>query len=94
MKGRNLGGAGETIKFGHTGLDVFRICLGRMSYGVPDRDGHPGRGKSQELVLLLCLRNMALDSPGEAQTVAVAHCFDHLVMLEHRLLYALPALPL
>ncbi len=30
----------ETIKFGHTGLEVSRICLGCMSYGEPDRGGH------------------------------------------------------
>ena len=84
----------DTIKFGYTGLDVFRICLGCMSYGVPDRGGSPVEGNQKSRVLLLCLRDMALDNPGEARTVAVAHCFDHLVMLEHRLLDALPALPL
>ena len=66
-----------------------------MSYGVPDRGGQPGRGQSEKSwVLLLCLRDMALGNSGEAQTVAVAHRSDHLVMLEHRLLDALPALPL
>jgi aryl-alcohol dehydrogenase-like predicted oxidoreductase len=29
------------IKLGHTGLDVSRICLGCMTYGVPDRGTHP-----------------------------------------------------
>ena len=28
-------------KLGSTGLDVSRICLGCMSYGEPDRGGHP-----------------------------------------------------
>ena len=28
-------------KLGRTGLDVSRICLGCMSYGEPDRGGHP-----------------------------------------------------
>ncbi len=30
----------QTIKFGDTGLEVSRICLGCMSYGAPDRGGH------------------------------------------------------
>ena len=30
----------DTIKFGKTGLEVSRICLGCMSYGEPDRGGH------------------------------------------------------
>jgi 1-deoxyxylulose-5-phosphate synthase len=29
------------VKLGSTGLDVSPICLGCMSYGVPDRGGHP-----------------------------------------------------
>ncbi len=29
------------MKLGSTGLDVSRICLGCMSYGVPERGGHP-----------------------------------------------------
>lgn len=29
------------VKFGRTGLDVSRICLGCMTYGVPDRGAHP-----------------------------------------------------
>lgn len=29
------------VKLGRTGLDVSRICLGCMSYGVPDRGAHP-----------------------------------------------------
>jgi aryl-alcohol dehydrogenase-like predicted oxidoreductase len=28
-------------KLGHTGLDISRICLGCMTYGVPDRGTHP-----------------------------------------------------
>jgi aryl-alcohol dehydrogenase-like predicted oxidoreductase len=31
----------EYVKLGATGLDVSRLCLGCMSYGVPDRGGHP-----------------------------------------------------
>lgn len=29
------------VKLGNTGLDVSRICLGCMSYGVPERGTHP-----------------------------------------------------
>ncbi len=29
------------VKLGSTGLDVSPICLGCMSYGLPDRGGHP-----------------------------------------------------
>jgi 1-deoxyxylulose-5-phosphate synthase len=31
----------EYIKLGRTGLDVSRICLGCMTYGVPERGAHP-----------------------------------------------------
>lgn len=31
----------EYVKFGNTGMDVSRICLGCMSFGEPDR-GYPG----------------------------------------------------
>ncbi len=31
----------EYVKLGRTGLDVSRICLGTMTYGEPDRGGHP-----------------------------------------------------
>ena len=31
----------EYVKLGSTGLEVSRICLGCMSFGVPDRGGHP-----------------------------------------------------
>ena len=30
----------EYVKLGRTGLDVSRICLGCMSYGVPERGNH------------------------------------------------------
>ncbi|WP_067618942.1 aldo/keto reductase [Alicyclobacillus acidiphilus] len=30
----------EYVKLGNTGLDVSRICLGCMSYGVPERGNH------------------------------------------------------
>ena len=31
----------EYVKLGNTGLDVSRICLGAMTYGVPERGAHP-----------------------------------------------------
>lgn len=31
----------DYIRLGKTGLKVSRICLGCMSYGVPERGGHP-----------------------------------------------------
>jgi aryl-alcohol dehydrogenase-like predicted oxidoreductase len=31
----------EYIKLGRTGLDVSRLCLGCMSFGQPERGGHP-----------------------------------------------------
>ncbi|WP_028932754.1 aldo/keto reductase [Pseudonocardia spinosispora] len=31
----------EYVKLGSTGLEVSRICLGCMSFGEPDRGGHP-----------------------------------------------------
>jgi aryl-alcohol dehydrogenase-like predicted oxidoreductase len=31
----------EYVKLGRTGLEVSKICLGAMSYGEPDRGGHP-----------------------------------------------------
>ena len=31
----------DYVKLGRTGLDVSRICLGCMSYGIPDRGTHP-----------------------------------------------------
>jgi aryl-alcohol dehydrogenase-like predicted oxidoreductase len=33
----------DYVKLGRTGLDVSRICLGYMSYGVPKRGSVPGR---------------------------------------------------
>src|SRR6478609_3042122 len=30
----------QYVKLGSTGLDVSRICLGCMTYGVPDRGTH------------------------------------------------------
>ncbi|QDH23048.1 aldo/keto reductase [Saccharibacillus brassicae] len=30
----------DTVKLGRTGLDVSRLCLGCMSYGIPDRGAH------------------------------------------------------
>jgi 1-deoxyxylulose-5-phosphate synthase len=31
----------EYVRLGRTGLEVSRICLGCMTYGVPDRGAHP-----------------------------------------------------
>ncbi|WP_088285711.1 aldo/keto reductase [Ideonella sp. A 288] len=31
----------DTTRLGHTGLSVSRLCLGCMTYGVPDRGAHP-----------------------------------------------------
>jgi 1-deoxyxylulose-5-phosphate synthase len=31
----------EYVKLGHTGLEVSRICLGCMTFGVPNRGPHP-----------------------------------------------------
>ncbi|UHL63490.1 aldo/keto reductase [Paralcaligenes sp. KSB-10] len=31
----------EYIKLGNTGVDISRICLGCMTYGVPERGNHP-----------------------------------------------------
>ncbi len=31
----------DYVKLGSTGLDVSRICLGCMTYGIPDRGPHP-----------------------------------------------------
>ncbi len=31
----------DYVRLGRTGLEVSRICLGCMSYGVPERGGHP-----------------------------------------------------
>src|SRR5271154_7134621 len=35
------GGEMEYVKFGKTGLGVSRLCIGCMTYGVPDRGPHP-----------------------------------------------------
>src|SRR5476651_395041 len=31
----------EYVRLGRTGMKVSRICLGCMTYGVPERGGHP-----------------------------------------------------
>ena len=31
----------QTVRLGRTGLEVSRLCLGCMSYGVPERGNHP-----------------------------------------------------
>ncbi|MFG3600375.1 aldo/keto reductase [Micromonospora chersina] len=38
----------EYVKFGSTGLEVSRLCLGCMSYGEPSRGGHPWSLPEQE----------------------------------------------
>jgi aryl-alcohol dehydrogenase-like predicted oxidoreductase len=38
----------EYVKLGATGLDVSRICLGCMSYGVPERGNHTWSLNEQE----------------------------------------------
>lgn len=41
------------VKLGSTGVDVSAICLGCMSFGVPDRGGHPwsmGEAESRPLI--------------------------------------------
>ncbi|WP_433284790.1 aldo/keto reductase [Micromonospora sp. CA-244673] len=38
----------EYVKFGSTGLEVSRLCLGCMSYGEPSRGGHPWSLSEQE----------------------------------------------
>ncbi len=30
----------QYVKLGSTGLDVSRVCLGCMTYGLPDRGNH------------------------------------------------------
>jgi aryl-alcohol dehydrogenase-like predicted oxidoreductase len=37
MKGGNM----DYVKFGKTGLGVSRLCIGCMTYGIPDRGPHP-----------------------------------------------------
>src|ERR1700742_64047 len=40
--GRQRGfGNMDYVKFGKTGLGVSRLCIGCMSYGIPDRGPHP-----------------------------------------------------
>jgi aryl-alcohol dehydrogenase-like predicted oxidoreductase len=31
----------DYVKFGNTGLDVSRLCIGCMTYGIPERGPHP-----------------------------------------------------
>jgi aryl-alcohol dehydrogenase-like predicted oxidoreductase len=38
----------EYVKLGSTGLEVSRLCLGCMSYGVPDRGPHPWTLKEED----------------------------------------------
>jgi aryl-alcohol dehydrogenase-like predicted oxidoreductase len=43
----------EYVKFGNTGLGVSRLCIGCMTYGIPDRGSHPwtlGEEKSRPLI--------------------------------------------
>lgn len=38
----------EYVKLGRTGLEVSRLCLGCMSYGVPERGTHPWTIEEEE----------------------------------------------
>ncbi|WP_411344764.1 aldo/keto reductase [Paenibacillus sp. WLX1005] len=38
----------EYVKLGRTGLEVSRLCLGCMSYGVPERGTHPWTMEEEE----------------------------------------------
>jgi 1-deoxyxylulose-5-phosphate synthase len=43
----------DYVKLGQTGLDVSRLCLGCMSYGVPERGSHPwtlGEAETRPLI--------------------------------------------
>ncbi|MDF2688658.1 MAG: alcohol dehydrogenase, partial [Microvirga sp.] len=31
----------DYVRLGHSCLEVSRLCLGCMTYGVPDRGNHP-----------------------------------------------------
>ncbi len=31
----------DYVKFGRTGLGVSRLCIGCMTYGIPNRGAHP-----------------------------------------------------
>jgi aryl-alcohol dehydrogenase-like predicted oxidoreductase len=45
----------EYLKLGRTGLDVSRLCLGCMSFGVPERGRHPWTlGEEQSRPLIRC----------------------------------------
>jgi aryl-alcohol dehydrogenase-like predicted oxidoreductase len=41
QKPRMKGGNMEYVKFGKTGLGVSRVCIGCMTYGIPERGPHP-----------------------------------------------------
>ena len=38
----------EYVKLGRTGLEVSRVCLGCMTYGVPERGAHPWTLREEE----------------------------------------------
>jgi aryl-alcohol dehydrogenase-like predicted oxidoreductase len=38
----------EYVKLGSSGLEVSRICLGCMSYGVPELGNHPWTLKEED----------------------------------------------
>src|SRR5580692_5269390 len=49
MKSANM----DYVKFGKTGLGVSRLCIGCMTYGIPDRGPHPwtlDENKSRPLI--------------------------------------------
>src|SRR6185312_6561654 len=41
ISGFITGGSMEYVNIGRSGLRVSRLCLGCMSYGVPERGAHP-----------------------------------------------------
>ena len=52
----------DYVKFGKTGLDVSRLCIGCMTYGIPGRGPHPwtlDEEKSRPLI------KQALDAFGD-----------------------------
>jgi aryl-alcohol dehydrogenase-like predicted oxidoreductase len=44
----------EYVKLGATGLEVSRICLGCVSYGVPNRGRSPWSLEEEREMLPLC----------------------------------------
>ena len=69
----------DYVKFGKTGLGVSRLCIGCMTYGVPDRGAHPwtlDEEKSRPLI------KQALEKGRKIVVFSTLH--DHLKAI-HRL---------